>query len=180
MNFCSVCGAKVVAKVPPGDTLPRFVCEMCQAIHYQNPKIVVGCIATWDHHILLCKRAIEPQYGLWTIPAGFMENGESIDAAARRETLEEARAEVELGSLLGIFSLPAVNQVYVVFQGSLLQPVFGVGEESVEVELVSRQNIPWDQLAFRVIRTALRRYCENLESNRFMTHIETIPPHSGC
>ncbi|TAJ32301.1 MAG: NUDIX hydrolase, partial [Nitrospirae bacterium] len=130
MNFCSHCGAPVGLKVPPGDNLPRFVCDACQAIHYVNPKVVVGCIPEWEDQILLCRRAIEPRTGLWTFPAGFMEAGEHTAEAAARETLEEAQAEVEITSLYAVFSLPHVSQVYVVFRGTMRRPEFGAGSES--------------------------------------------------
>ena len=154
MNYCSDCGAPVIRKVPPGDNLPRFVCAACQAIHYQNPRIVAGCIPEWEDKILLCRRAIEPKHGLWTVPAGFMEIGESTEEAAARETLEEARAEVEITSLYGVFSLPHVSQVYILFRGALRKPDFGAGSESLEVALFRPEEIPWDTLAFRVIHEA--------------------------
>ena len=135
MKFCSDCGNHVTLKIPAGDTLPRFVCEQCETIHYQNPKIVVGCIAEWQDDILLCRRAIEPRLGLWTIPAGFMENHETLEAAAARETLEEAMAVVDITSLFGVFSIPSVSQVYVIYRGAMRTKDYGVGAESLEVEL---------------------------------------------
>src|SRR5713226_9032199 len=122
MNFCSNCGAPVSRKVPPGDHLPRFVCDACQAIHYENPKIVVGCIPEWEDQILLCRRAIEPKYGLWTVPAGFMEQGETAEQAAAREALEEAQVDVEITSLYAVFSIPHISQVYVIFRGRMRTP----------------------------------------------------------
>ncbi|WP_333839650.1 NUDIX hydrolase, partial [Pelomicrobium sp.] len=127
MNFCSNCGARVEYRVPPGDTLPRYVCPACGAIHYQNPKIVVGCIPEWEDRVLLCRRAIEPRYGYWTLPAGFMENGETTFQAALRETMEEARARVELGPLYTVYNLPHVNQVYLMFRARLLDLDFRPG-----------------------------------------------------
>lgn len=176
MNFCSTCGARVVRKIPPGDTLPRFVCESCEAIHYQNPKIVVGCIAEWNNQILLCRRGIEPRYGLWTIPAGFMENNETVEEATIRETLEEAHAHVEISSLFGIFSIPRVSQLYIVFKANLLTPEFGIGEESLDVQLMKPADIPWDELAFQVIQVTLERYCQDLKSHRTTIHLEKIAP----
>jgi len=114
MNYCSTCGARVRLRIPPGDTLPRFVCEGCDTIHYQNPKMVVGCIPEWEDQILLCRRAIEPRHGLWTIPAGFMENDETTQKAAARETMEEAKALVDISSLFAVFSIPAVSQVFLI------------------------------------------------------------------
>jgi ADP-ribose pyrophosphatase YjhB (NUDIX family) len=176
MNYCSHCGAPVTLKVPLGDNLPRFVCAACQAIHYQNPRIVAGCIPEWEDKILLCRRAIEPKHGLWTVPAGFMENGESTEEAAARETLEEARAEVEITSLYGVFSLPHVSQVYILFRGALRKPDFGAGSESLEAALFRPEEIPWDTLAFRVIHEALRRYVRDRTIGGFQVHTGTILP----
>ena len=110
MIFCSNCGAQVIEKIPAGDSRPRHICESCNTIHYQNPKIVAGCLPAWEGRLLLCKRAIEPRHGLWTLPAGFMENGESTEQAAMRETLEEACADVVDLSLYGVFSIPQINR----------------------------------------------------------------------
>ncbi|MEW8208657.1 MAG: NUDIX hydrolase [Candidatus Thiodiazotropha taylori] len=133
MNFCSQCGAKVEVKVPDGDNRPRHVCDSCSTIHYQNPKIVVGCIPVWEDQILLCRRAIEPRYGLWTLPAGFMENGETSQQGAARETLEEATARVDVEGLYGLYNLPHINQVYLIFRSRLLDLEFAAGTESLEV-----------------------------------------------
>ena len=131
MKFCSACGsARIELRVPEGDTLPRHVCADCGTIHYQNPKVVIGCLPEWDERILLCKRAIEPRYGLWTLPAGFLENGETLMNGAMRETLEEAHARVELGDLYTVISLPQINQVYMMFRARLLDLGFGPGSES--------------------------------------------------
>jgi ADP-ribose pyrophosphatase YjhB (NUDIX family) len=176
MNYCSDCGAPVTLKVPAGDNLPRFVCAACQAIHYQNPRIVAGCIPEWEDKILLCRRAIEPKHGLWTVPAGFMEIGESTEQAAARETLEEAKAEVEITSLYGVFSLPHVSQVYILFRGALRKPDFGAGSESLEVALFRPEEIPWDTLAFRVIHEALLRYVRDRTNGGFQVHTGTILP----
>lgn len=164
INFCSECGARVEQKVPEGETLLRAVCPGCQTIHYQNPKIVAGCIPEWEGKILLCRRAIEPRLGLWTFPAGFMELGESTEEAAARETLEEAYADVRIHSLLGLFSLPHVSQVYVVYRAHLQNMGFKPGPESLEVELVSLPDIPWDRLAFPVIHEALSRYIKDIQA----------------
>ncbi len=176
MNYCSHCGAQVALKIPPGDFLPRHVCDTCQTIHYQNPKVVVGCIPEWDGQVLLCRRAIEPKAGWWTYPAGFMETGETIEQAAVRETWEEAKAEVELVSLYGVFSLPHVSQVYVVFRGRLRVPEFAVGSESLEVQLVPPEKIPWEHLAFPVIHETLARYVRDRSQGRFDVHVGLIPP----
>ena len=174
MKYCCHCGALVSLKIPTGDVLSRFVCDACETIHYQNPKIVVGCLPEWDNHLLLCRRAIAPRIGFWTFPAGFMEQGESAEAAAARETLEEAEAEVQITSLHGVFSLPHVSQVYLVFRGLLRRPDFGAGSESLESKLFDPEIIPWDELAFPVIQEALRRYVSDRRQGKFDVHLGTI------
>lgn len=178
MNYCNACGASLVMKIPEGDTLLRFVCERCHTVHYENPKIVVGCLPEWEDRILLCKRAIEPRAGLWTFPAGFMEQDETLEEAAARETLEEAEAEVEISRLYAVFSIPHVNQVYVVFRGTMKQATFGPGTESLEVELFTREDIPWSNLAFRVIHEILERYCKGQDGTDAPVHVGTIMPPS--
>jgi ADP-ribose pyrophosphatase YjhB (NUDIX family) len=175
MNYCSVCGKPVSKKIPPGDNLLRFVCESCLTIHYHNPKIVAGCIPEWGDQILLCRRAIEPQSGLWTFPAGFMEIGESTEQAARRETDEEAHAQVEVTSLYAVLSLPHIGQVYMVFRGRMVTPEFSAGEESLDVRLFTRDAIPWDEIAFPVVEDALRRYVEDAVQGTFRVHVASVP-----
>ena len=161
MNFCSQCGAPVTLRIPAGDSLPRYVCTACDAIHYQNPKIVAGCIPEWQGRVLLCRRAIEPRYGLWTLPAGFMENGETTPAAAAREALEEANAVVSDLMLYGLFNLPQINQVYLLFRGCLQQGRASAGAETLEVGLFTEAEIPWEELAFPVIRETLELYFDD-------------------
>ncbi|MBP0048226.1 NUDIX hydrolase [Marinobacterium sp. AK62] len=156
MNFCSQCGHKVSLRIPAGDNRERHVCDHCGSIHYQNPRIVAGCLPVHGHQVLLCKRAIEPRYGLWTLPAGFMENGESTEEAALRETLEEARAEVVLRKLYTVSSILHVNQVQMIYLADLPEAHFGSSEETLETRLFSEDEIPWDELAFPTIRNALR------------------------
>jgi ADP-ribose pyrophosphatase YjhB (NUDIX family) len=175
MKFCSTCGsARIEWKVPEGDNMPRYVCEDCQTIHYQNPKIVTGCLPEWEDKILLCKRAIEPRYGLWTLPAGFMENSETITQAAVRETWEEAQAKVENVKLYVIISLPYINQVYMMFKASMATPEFAAGVESLEVDLFTQQQIPWDQLAFPVIKKTLEYYYADRPTGQFPLHVGDI------
>jgi ADP-ribose pyrophosphatase YjhB (NUDIX family) len=174
INFCSQCGKEVEQKIPQGETLLRAVCPACKTIHYQNPKIVAGCIPERDGKILLCRRAIEPRLGLWTFPAGFMELGESTEEAAARETLEEANARVKIQSLYALFSLPHVDQVYVVYRAILQDHNFGPGEESLEVQLMTIEAIPWDQLAFPVIRETLHRYVEDTHRTQVQVHFGDI------
>jgi len=176
MNYCSECGAKVAFTVPAGDNVPRFVCAACHTIHYQNPKIVAGCIPAWKDQLLLCRRAVEPRYGLWTFPAGFMENGETSEQAAARETWEEAEAEVDITSLYAVFSIPHVSQVYLIFRGTMRHPDFRAGHESLEVRLVRPDAIPWEALAFPVIHETLHCYAQDLREGRFPVHLGTIGP----
>lgn len=177
MNYCSSCGKPVSKKIPPGDNLLRFVCEACQTIHYHNPKIVAGCIPEWDDQILLCRRAIEPKSGLWTFPAGFMEIGESTEQAAKRETEEEAHTQVEVTSLYAVLSLPHIGQVYMVFRGRMITCEFGAGEESLDVRLFNRDAIPWDEIAFPVVKDALRRYVEDAIQGIFRVHVASLGDH---
>jgi ADP-ribose pyrophosphatase YjhB (NUDIX family) len=174
MKFCSQCGAEVEISVPEGDNRPRHVCISCGVIHYQNPKIVVGCIPVWEDKVLLCRRAIEPRYGLWTVPAGFMENGETSQQGAARETQEEACAQVEVESLYTLFNLPHINQVYLLFRSRLLDLDFAPGEESLEVGLYEEADIPWDEIAFPVVKETLRLYFRDRESGRFPLRGGTI------
>jgi ADP-ribose pyrophosphatase YjhB (NUDIX family) len=182
MKFCSHCGsARIALRIPEGDTLPRFVCPDCGTVHYQNPKVVVGCLPEWEGRVLLCKRAIEPRYGLWTLPAGFLENGETIVAGALRETVEEARAHVEPGELYTVISLPQINQVYMMFRARLLNLDFGPGSESLEVSLFDEADIPWESLAFRTITRTLRNYFLDRKQGGFPVRISSLerrPPLS--
>ena len=170
MKFCSHCGERVRTLVPEDDTRPRHVCPSCRTIHYQNPKIVTGIIPEWEDRILLCRRAIEPRYGLWTLPAGFMERGETIQQGAARETLEEAHARVEVRALYSLFNLPHIDQVYMLFRGRLLDLDFGPGSESLEVTLFEEQDIPWDEIAFPVVKETLALYFEDRTRGEFRLH----------
>lgn len=170
MKFCSECGNTVVHRIPEGDNLPRFICEYCDIIHYQNPKIVVGCLPVWKDQILLCKRAIEPSYGLWTLPAGFMENQESLEEAALRESHEEANANLEIENIYSIISLPHINQIYVLYRAKLLDLDFYAGTESLDVQLFNEEDIPWEQLAFKTIDNTLKHYFADRRKGRFSIH----------
>jgi ADP-ribose pyrophosphatase YjhB (NUDIX family) len=174
MNYCSNCGSRVVLKVPEGDFLPRHVCDNCGLIHYQNPKVVVGCLPVWDEKVLLCKRAIEPRHGLWTLPAGFLENGESLPAGALRETLEEAHARVAIDDLYTVISLPQINQIYMMFRARLLDLDFGPGDESLEVKLYEEADIPWEALAFRTITRTLRNYFLDRRQNAYPVRVSSL------
>ena len=174
MKYCSNCSASVELTIPEGDSLPRYVCTACNMIHYQNPKIVVGCIPEWEDKVLICKRAIEPRLGWWTLPAGFMENNETLAQAAARETLEEANARVEIGNLFTVYSLPHISQVYFLFRARLLDLDFKPGIESLEVKLVSELEIPWDEMAFRVIHDPLKRYFKERKQGELGFHMGVI------
>ena len=170
MKYCSQCGAPVRRLVPPGDTHERFVCAACQAIHYQNPKIVAGCIPEWQDKILLCRRAIEPRLGLWTIPAGFMELNETTAQAAAREALEEANAAVEIGDLHTLYNLPHISQVYLVYRSQLRNLDYAPGQESLEVKLFGEDEIPWEQMAFRAVTFALQHFFADRRQGRYALH----------
>ena len=179
MKFCSNCGAAVSQKIPPGDTVLRHVCDACNTIHYQNPKMIVGCIPEWEDRILLCRRAIEPRYGLWTVPAGFMENGETTAQGAARETLEEANARVEVGPLYALYNIPHINQVYMLFRARLLDLDFSAGAETLEVKLLAEADIPWQELAFATVRNTLTHYYADRKDGAYEFHIGTIERASG-
>ncbi len=174
MNFCSECGAAVQRIIPDGDDRPRYVCASCGVIHYRNPKIVVGCIPEYGDRILLARRAIEPRLGAWTLPAGYMENGESVAEGARRETWEETRAVVEDLSLFGVFSIIHIHQVYMMFRGRLAEKTFSPTPESSEVRLFSEADIPWDAISFRVVEKTLKRYFADQSAGAFDLHTEDI------
>ena len=174
MKFCNLCGGAVQHRIPDGDTLPRFVCDACDTIHYQNPKIVTGCIPEWEDKILLCRRAIDPRKGLWTLPAGFMENAETSSEGAARETLEEACARVTVGDLYALFNIPHINQVYLLFRAQLLNLDYSPGIESLEVELFREEEIPWDKLAFAVVKETLERYFKDRSSGTYSIQIDDI------
>ncbi|MGQ0836673.1 MAG: NUDIX hydrolase [Gammaproteobacteria bacterium] len=161
MNFCSHCGAKVSLRVPDGDHLPRYVCDACGTIHYSNPRVVVGCVPELDGRILICRRAIEPRRGYWAIPAGFLENGETLQQGAARESLEEALADVEIGSLLAVVAVLHAHQVHVFFRARLRSAEVGAGPESLEVALVRPEELPWPEIAFPSTDFALRRFLED-------------------
>jgi ADP-ribose pyrophosphatase YjhB (NUDIX family) len=173
-RFCSCCGGATVLAVPPGDTRERRSCPACGAVHYENPRIVVGCVPEHDGRILLCRRAIEPRRGFWTVPAGFLENGETMEAGAARESWEEALANVEIGALLAVVNIPEACQVHVFFRARLETPVFGAGEESLEAVLVEPADIPWEDIAFPSTTYALQHYLADRETGAIHTHVTTL------
>lgn len=157
MRFCSDCGAPNRRSRPEGDNLDRDVCTDCGKIHYINPKVVVGAVCEWDGKILLCKRAIEPRSGFWTIPAGFMEVGESTEHGAIRETMEEANAEIEITDLLAIYNIVRLSQVQIFYRARMLTPDFAAGIETLELDLFRIEDIPWDDLAFPTVHWILTK-----------------------
>ncbi|MDC2964582.1 NUDIX hydrolase [Gammaproteobacteria bacterium] len=167
MNYCSNCAQKVIKKIPDGDNRHRFVCEACGQIYYQNPKIITGCLPLYGDSVLLCRRAIAPRAGYWTLPAGFLENGETASAGAIRETLEEANAQVRLSHLYTLFNLPHISQVYMFYIGELVDLNFYPGQESTETRLFREPEIPWKELAFPVITLTLKKYFQNREKNSY-------------
>ncbi|MDZ7643212.1 MAG: NUDIX hydrolase [Woeseiaceae bacterium] len=172
MKYCASCGALVARKTPHGDNRERWVCESCRVVHYQNPLIVVGCVPRRGDRILLCRRAIEPRYGYWTMPAGFMELGESVAEGAARETLEEACAEVRIGHLFASVDVVQAGQVHLFFTAELLGD-YAAGDESLEVAMFREDEIPWDELAFRSGRFALEKYFEDRGANNGV-HLLTL------
>ena len=176
MNYCTQCGAAIELRIPPGDSHTRHVCTGCGEIHYQNPKLIVGCVAEWQGEILLCRRAIEPRFGFWTLPAGFMENGESTTQAALRETLEEACAHIAIDELFSLVNVPNINQVHLFYRGRLLDTNFAPGVESLETALFSEADIPWDKLAFRSVTLCLKAYLADRRAGRFSVHEADLLP----
>ncbi len=159
MNYCSHCGsADIQFQIPPGDNRPRYVCLDCDTIHYQNPNMVVGCLPVWQDQILLCRRAIEPRKGFWNLPAGYLENGETVEEGALRETREEAGVEADLVRLHTVYNLPEVNQVYLFFLAELSSPTFDGGPESLEVALFRGEEIPFTEMAFSSSTFTIRQY----------------------
>ena len=174
MNYCSHCGCGVELKIPAGDNLPRHVCSSCGQIHYLNPRVIVGCLPVWEDRILICKRAIEPRHGYWTLPAGFMENDESAGEAAARETLEEAGARIELLGAFSMISVPYVNQVHVFYRARLLDLDFKPGVESLEVALFEEAKLPWKDIAFRTVGLTLKHWLADRKRGSFGFHAEDL------
>jgi len=174
MKFCSECASPVALSIPEGDNRPRFVCTQCATVHYENPKLVVGSIPVWEDgdglQILLCKRAIEPRHGYWTLPAGFMENAETTAQAAQRETEEEAGAHIELGPLFSLLNVAHVHQVHLFYLARLTDLDFAPGIESLDVQMFSEADIPWEDLAFPTIRTTLELFFADRARIRAETH----------
>lgn len=172
ISYCPYCGGGLRAAIPPGDNKPRYVCAACEAVVYQNPKMVVGCVTEFENRILLCKRAIEPRLGYWTVPAGFMELGETLEQAAARETLEEACANIQVGSLLAVVDVIEAGQVHVFFRGTMTDGNYGAGDESLETRLYAPEEIPWHDIAFRSGYIALKQFLAQKKARTEFVHTE--------
>ena len=158
MKYCSNCASPLEYRVPEYDDRERHCCPSCGHIHYINPKVIVGCLPIWEDKILMCKRGIEPRKGYWTLPGGFMEVDETTEQGALRETWEEARVQADIVKLHGIYNIPHINQVYFFYLANMLSPDFETTFESTEIKLYDKTEIPWDQLAFKVVELALKQY----------------------
>ncbi len=176
MNFCSHCGQPVERRVPAGDHLLRHICPRCDYIHYQNPKVVTGCIPVWEDKVLLCRRAIEPRLGYWTFPAGYLEMGETSGQGAARETLEETGVEVAVGALLAVINVPHISQIYMVYRARALSAAHHPTLESSETELVSEADIPWREIAFPTIYHSLKFFFDDRSAGREDFHAVDIRP----
>lgn len=176
VHFCSVCGAPVVQEVPAGDNLLRHVCTACRTVHYQNPRMIVGTLPIWEDQVLLCRRAIEPRLGYWTLPAGFMEKGESLEQAAARETSEEAGCPIELKGLFSLISIPKIHQVHFFYLAHMTATELNPGEETLEARLFSEDELPWDDLAFHSVTFTLRKFFEDRRNGHYNVHSTTLEP----
>ena len=176
MKYCNQCGSKLAYRIPENDDRARFICDTCQTIHYQNPNMVVGCIPVWEDRILMCRRSIEPRYGKWTIPAGYLEQRETVEEGAKRELLEEAGATVEFLEPYALYNIPFISQVYLIFRGPLKDDKFLAGHESLEAKLFKKQEIPWDDLAFTVVKKVLSRYYKDFLEDVFSFYMDDILP----
>ncbi len=177
VRFCSHCGSEVRLLIPAGDNRERHVCVSCETVHYHNPRIITGCLPVYEDRVLLCKRAIEPRLGFWTLPAGFLELGESVAAGAERETEEESGTQVEMGELFCMFNLPHIGQVYMMYLAKIIEPVFpSHTDESLEIKLFLEKDIPWRELAFRTIWRTLHHYYADQKNGSFPLHVEDIGP----
>ncbi|MDY7563646.1 NUDIX hydrolase [Pseudomonas sp. RTC3] len=176
MKFCSQCGNPVIQRIPEGDSRLRYVCEHCQTVHYQNPNIVAGSLPIWGSQVLLCRRAIEPRMGYWTLPAGFMENGETVEQAARRETAEEACATLRNLSLYMLVDVPHISQVHVFYRAELVDLEFAAGVESLEVRLFDEADIPWSELAFMTVKRTLECFFADRIQQVYPVRTESLAP----
>jgi ADP-ribose pyrophosphatase YjhB (NUDIX family) len=174
IRFCRACGTAVVYRVPADDNRERAVCPACGLVHYENPLNVVGTVPVWGDRVLLCKRAIEPRYGLWTLPAGFLELGETTAEGAVRETVEEAGAQIELGALLTLLNVVRVGQVHLFYLATMTSPHLDPGSETLEARLFREDEVPWEQIAFRTVRETLQHFFADRRRGQFGFHFADI------
>lgn len=174
VRYCTCCGAPTEYAVPAGDNRLRHVCRSCDVVHYENPRVVVGCVPEWQGRVLLCRRAIEPRAGYWTLPAGYLELGETTEEGALRESAEEAGIELELDGLYTVFSLPHINQLHMLYRARLTRGQWSCGSETLEIALVDEAQVPWEQLAFRTVHETLTRYFADRDRGRFDIHSGVI------
>lgn len=174
MKFCSSCGNTVILRIPAGDDRERFVCSSCEVIHYVNPRVIVGCVPVYEGRVLLCQRAIEPRKDYWTLPAGFMENGETSVQGAARETWEEARARVSNIDLYRVFDVPYISQIYMFYRCDLDDGAHAAGPESVATGLFSEQDVPWDSIAFPVVTQTLREFFSDVAAGQYPVRVSAI------
>ena len=174
IRHCKACGAPVEYRIPADDNRERATCTGCGTVHYENPLNVVGTVPAWQDQVLLCRRNIEPRHGYWTLPAGFMELGETAAEGALRETIEEAGAHIELGPLFTFLNVVRVGQLHLYFRARLLDTEFAPGPETIEAQLFREDEIPWDELAFRTVRETLKHYFEDRRRGQFELHSADI------
>jgi len=174
MNYCTACGSRLQLRIPPHDDRQRHVCDNCGLVHYVNPRLIVCSIPTWEDKVMLCKRAIEPRYGTWTLPGGFMELGESTQEAAARETREEAGASIDVHELYSMFNVIHIDQVHLFFRATLQTPDYKAGVESLEVGLFREHEVPWDNIAFPAVAATLRQYYRDLRASNFRLRLADV------
>ena len=174
IQHCRVCGAATQYRIPADDNRERAVCSACGEVHYENPLNVVGTVPVWGDQVLLCRRNIEPRHGMWTLPAGFMELGESTADGALRETIEEAGANVEMQGLFSVLNVVRVGQVHFFYRARMLDTSLNPGPESIEARLFREDEIPWDLLAFRTVRQTLELFFEDRRRGQFSVHAQDI------
>ena len=173
-KHCKACGGLVRYQVPAADNRDRATCTVCGQVHYENPLNVVGTVPVWGDEVLLCRRNIEPRYGLWTLPAGFLELGESTAQGALRETDEESGAQIELGALFSILNVVRVGQVHFFYLAKMTSPALDPGSETLEARLFREDEVPWDEIAFRTVRETLRFFFEDRRRGQFGMHCADI------
>ncbi|WP_372528802.1 NUDIX hydrolase [Piscinibacter sp.] len=174
IKHCRACGAEAPYTIPPADNRERAVCKVCGTVHYENPVNVVGTLPVWNDKVLLCRRNIEPRFGLWTLPAGFMELGETTAEGAIRETVEEAGARVDLLGLYTVLNVVRVGQVHLFYRATLRDTDFAPGPETIEAQLFREEEVPWDLLAFRTVRETLQRFFDDRRRGQFGVHCADI------